>query len=151
MKTQVIIALIGAIASVGAAFVSGTFTVTVERSAAKAIEATQEAETVLDIVRGIEKLGVVTAGAVKAGKVVRHVGYPFDVFQEGKGKYKINFRDPFKEVPVVVAISDGGQEGAFAEITHVDTTGFVLLGQTYHSHGLADIGFQFVAIQTIGN
>ncbi len=143
MKTEIIAALIGAGATVIAAYFP------ILSSAEKAAEEKVEAR-VGAIIQEIENLDVVTAGSVaKDGTVVRHSGYPFTVAPRDGGRYRVNFRDPFKEIPVVVATSDGGDRGAFAEITSIDTTGFLVEGRTYSAHGLAEIGFEFVAVQSI--
>ena len=173
MKTAIMVAVIGAVASVGAAFIMATMTAektaietadrttqeirqevgAVKQVAEKATKETQAVERRLtrEIFKRIEKLDVVTAGAVKKdGTVIRHVGFPFTVIRRKSGQYRVNFRDPFKEIPVVIATSDGGDRGAFAEITSVDSTGFTVEGRTYSAHGLAEIGFQFVAVHATG-
>jgi len=126
MGVQIIVALIGAFTSIAVAiFSSGYF-----------------------VNKKIEDIAVVTAGAVDLrGNVDRREGLPFTVNPLGTGKYRVNFREPFPNKPIVVAISDGGQKGSFAEIIGVDTTGFTIEGRDYATHGLAEIGFQFIAVK----
>ncbi len=154
MKAEIVVAVITAVASVAVAYIP---IINRAEDAAKKIaiaEAKTSATQVVnqakrEIIQKIQKLDVVTAGSVqKNGTVVRHAGFPFTVAPRDSGRYRINFRDPFKEVPIVVAISDGGDKGAVAEITAIDPTGFTVEGRTYSGHGLAKIGFQFVAVQS---
>lgn len=99
MRVEIVVSLIGALASVGAAYIT----------------ATKAAETAAE--RKLEQLAVATAGVVdKNGNVIRHAGRPFTVSPQPPGRYRVNFRDPFPTLPIVVAISDGGDRGATAEI-----------------------------------
>ncbi len=154
MKTEIIVAVIAAIASVAVAYIPIMTSVENTAKQIAASEAKSSATVVvnqakIELIQQIQKLDVVTAGSVqKNGTVVRHAGYPFTVAPRDSGRYRINFRDPSKQIPTVVAISDGGDKGAFAEITAIDTTGFTVEGRTYSGHGLAKIGFQFVAVQS---
>ena len=150
MRVEILVALIAAVASVGAAYITATkAAATTARDTARTEARDIVSETTGRIVERIEQLSVVTAGAVaKNGNAVRHAGKPFTVSGQQAGRYRINFRDPFLTVPVVVAISDGGDRGAAAEITGIDATGFFVEGRDYSRHGLAIIGFQFVAVQT---
>jgi len=150
MRVEIVVAVIGALASVGAAYITATkAAATTAQGEARDAAKRAVTETTGPLVEKIEQLSVVTAGAVdKKGNVIRHAGKPFTVSPQEAGRYRINFRDPFPTVPVVVAISDGGDRGAAAEITGIDTTGFVVEGRDYSKHGLAVIGFQFVAVQT---
>ncbi|UTW45921.1 hypothetical protein KFE80_03170 [bacterium SCSIO 12696] len=138
MKKEVIVAIIGAIATIFGAFIAAT----------EGARETVKNETA-SIIREIERLDVVTAGSIKSnGKVEHYSGYPFTVFPVDSGVYRVNFRDPFKNVPVVVAIGDGGESGAIVEVTSIDITGFTIEGRTYSEHGLAPTGFQFIAVNT---
>lgn len=157
MKTEIIVAVIAAAASVAVAYIPIINSVENRAKEIAVTEAKTSAAVVVDrakreITQQIQKLDVVTAGSVQEnGTVIRHAGYPFTVAPRDSGRYRINFRDPFKEIPIVVAISDGGDKGAVAEITAIDTTGFTVEGRTYSGHGLAKIGFQFVAVQSTSN
>ena len=70
----------------------------------------------------------------------------YDVDHPADGKYIVSFDKPFHRRPVVVATSDGGQRGAWAEVSSVTNRSFVVEGRAYNDHGLADIAFSFIAI-----
>jgi len=140
MHKEIVVALIGMVSAVTVSYIASTKGA---RNTAREVVTTETAS----IVREIERLDVVTAGAVEEdGEVIRFTGYPFTVSPRQAGVYRINFRDPFKDVPVVVAISDGGQSGATVEVTSIDVTGFTVEGRAYPSYELSPTGFQFVAV-----
>ena len=117
-------------------------------TANKTAALTSSKTAALEVDKRFRELAVVTAGYVSSsGTVERQVGQSFTATHQVKGKYRINFRDPFPIPPIVVAISDGGQAGADARLVSVDTTGFSIEGRGYSDHGLADMAFHFVAVQ----
>lgn len=96
----------------------------------------------------IAKLSVVSAGSVtERGQRSVGQGRDFSVTRTSAGTYRINFTPSFETRPIVVATSDGGREGAAAEVSDVDPSGFRIEGRTYREHALADIGFDFVAVR----
>ena len=128
MKTEIVVALIGAVASIGAAVI-----------------------TSIEIVDNrIEEIAVVSAGQVsQEGNRELWKGGNFSVDFQSPGTYRISFNQPFDTNPIVLATSDGGDRGAVAEVSDVSASGFTVEGRTYDSHQLAQIGFQFVAVESV--
>jgi hypothetical protein len=126
---EILVALIGAVATVLAAFVT----------AKKAADDT--------VTKRIAELSVASGGNIASnGTVISHMGQPFTVTRQA-GSYRINFSAPFSAPPIVVALSDGGTKGARAELVAVDTTGFTVEGRDYAANGQANLGFHFIVVR----
>jgi hypothetical protein len=97
----------------------------------------------------VAELSVCAAGFVEiGGKLVRSGGRPLRVEKEVVGVYHVIFDEALPAIPVVVATSDGGPQGSFAEIRKETITpnGFKVEGRDYDTHGLADVGFNFLVV-----
>jgi hypothetical protein len=101
-------------------------------------------------ITNVAGLPVIAAGFVRQdGIVLRKGGRPFNVRHLSPGRYEVIFNEVLDATPVVVAITDGGDAGCFAEIQNkfITGNGFIVEGRDYAGHGLADIGFHFVVVK----
>jgi hypothetical protein len=75
---------------------------------------------------------IIAAGAVDInGNSTRYAGRAFRVERpERSGMYIIKFIGSLPRRPIIVAMSDGGQRGAFAEVKAVECDGFVVEGES---------------------
>jgi hypothetical protein len=92
---------------------------------------------------------VVCAGSVSQnGDLLHTSGTLVSVKRLLKGRYELTFQPPFDYVPILVATSDGGDSGAFAEVVSAESSGFIVEGRSYATHSRSDIGFQFAAFRS---
>ncbi len=142
-KSNIRIVLIGAIASIAVTNITaGNTPSNISKNTTEKVENVKDS-----ILEEVRKLTVVTGGEVnKNGKKINSVGIPFDVEVIQNGQYRIKFKKPFRQKPIVVAIGDGGDKGAYTEITNINNKGFVLEGRDYLKHGLAQLNFQFLVV-----
>ncbi|TDJ63305.1 MAG: hypothetical protein E2O37_09030 [Proteobacteria bacterium] len=132
-KTEIIIALIGALATVGASYIVATS------------GAQKKAESV--VYNELKKLNVVMAGYVDAqGNLQHEKGELFTVTRPDTGTYRIEFSEPMDIRPVVVATSDGGQKGANIRVVKATRLGVTLEGRAYSSNDKSNTAFNFIVV-----
>ncbi len=133
VKTEILVAIIGAAATIFASYIAAT-------EGAK-----KEASIVVS--KELRKLNIVMAGYVDAGGNLQHdKGELFKVHRPTTGTYEIDFATPMDIRPVVVATSDGGEEGANIRVIKATRQGATLEGRSYGSNAKSDTAFNFIIV-----